>query len=172
MCHSQRASGCPGMYYCGIVSWVWWESCILLKLDDSKRHGIHQKIQYSTIHGPWHHWFRQGPQYPTFDCSLLQQHHSEAEHGYTVLVIPDAEWAKQMPDSQKSSLKWIKDKVSQLHKQMILQNADLQNGGFDEEVPYYLESLGVVGSFGVRYLSWRFLYQYVLVCFLEFPKSS
>ena len=114
--------------------------------------------KFNTIHGPWHHWFRQGPQYPTFDCSLLQQHHSEAEHGYTVLVIPDAEWAKPMPDSQRSSLKWIKDKVSQLHKQMILQNADLQNGGFDEEVPYYLESLGVVGSFGVRYLSWIIFY--------------
>ena len=57
-----------------------------------------------------------------------------------------------MPDGQKSSLKWIKDKVSQLQKQMILQNADLQNGGFDEEVPHYLESLGVVESFGLWYL--------------------
>lgn len=56
-------------------------------------------------------------------------------------MIADAEWDKQMPDGQKSSLKWIKDKVSQLQKQMILQNADLQDGGFDEEVPHYLESL-------------------------------
>eukprot|EP00434_Breviolum_minutum_P006448 symbB.v1.2.005692.t1/scaffold334.1/size226555/15 len=72
---------------------------------------------------------------------LMLKHNTWAEHGYTVLVIPDAEWDKQMPDGQKSSLKWIKDKVSQLQKQMILQNADLQNGGFDEEVTKQLMQL-------------------------------
>ena len=77
-----------------------------------------------------------------------------------------------MPDGQKSSLKWIKDKVSQLQKQMILQNADLQNGGFDEEVPHYLESLGSCWIIGCVELEVKILYICVYYMVLRTQKDS
>lgn len=61
---------------------------------------------------------------------LMLKHHTWAETGHTVLVIPDAEWPSASSDSGDGELlKWIKEKVDQLHKKMYL-----QHDGLDKKV--------------------------------------